>query len=245
MTSVAQIDVLVLAGGLGTRLRSVVPDAPKVLAPVQGRPFLDHLLKWLHDAGFKRVILSLGYRAEQVVQHLAVTPQPLAVDTVTEPHPLGTGGAIVHCRAALQSDPVLVLNGDSWADIDLQAFVTAHATAGAPLSLAAVPVEDCSRYGEVTLDAQGYVAAFHEKNPAQARPGLINAGIYLIAANILDHMVRQRPTSFEREVLALMAGGGLYAHVVPACRFVDIGTPQSFSDINTRTWFESSSEPTP
>lgn len=233
----AGVEVLVLAGGLGTRLRSVVPEAPKVLAPIQGRPFLDHLLAWLARFGFRRAVLSLGYRAAMVEAHLAGVTAPLEVATVTEPAPLGTGGAIAFSRSALTSDPVLVLNGDSWVDVDLPAFLAAHAASGADLSLVAVPVENCSRFGEVQVDESGRVTGFLEKSPDMARPGLINAGVYLLSAALLDRMAGEKPTSFERDVLTPMAGHGLFAHAVPPTRFVDIGTPESFSDINSKDWF--------
>ncbi|TAN64720.1 MAG: hypothetical protein EPN20_08070, partial [Magnetospirillum sp.] len=129
------IDVVVLAGGLGTRIRGVLGDTPKVLAPINGRPFLDHLLDHLARLGAGRAVLSLGVGADRVSDHLAHRPPPLPVIQVIEPAPLGTAGALRHALPCLSGDPVMVMNGDTWLETDFAAFLAEHHRAGRPVSL--------------------------------------------------------------------------------------------------------------
>jgi NDP-sugar pyrophosphorylase family protein len=130
MAGLDGIDVLILAGGLGTRIRSVLGDTPKVLAPINGRPFLDYLLDRLAAEAAGRVILSLGYRAEAVAAHLATFDPPLAVEQLVEPAPLGTGGALRFAMPSLRSDPVMVMNGDTWIEADFGAMLAVAAGGG-------------------------------------------------------------------------------------------------------------------
>src|SRR5579883_1653402 len=128
----APVDILVLAGGLGTRIRPVLGGTPKVLAPIRGRPFLSYLLRWLTNFGARRVQLALGEGAAAVQGYLRDFCDPaLAVTAVIEPHPLGTAGAVRFARARLRSDPVLVMNGDSFVGADLCAFLAFHRANGA------------------------------------------------------------------------------------------------------------------
>ena len=227
----AGIDIVVLAGGLGTRLRSVLPDRPKVLAPVGGRPFLDHLLDWLAAQGAGRGILALGVRAEQVLDHLAGTAgrwPGLRLETAVEPEPLGTGGALAFCRDRLASDPVLVLNGDTFVEVDLRAFAAAWPGLRAAAALVTVEVEDAGRYGRLELSPGGHVERFCEKTPL---PGAawINAGIYLLGRALLAGLPAGRASSLERDLLERLPPGSLAAWRCPG-RFIDIGTPASLAE---------------
>jgi len=229
MASLEGIDVVVLAGGLGTRLRTVLGDRPKVLAPVGGRPFLDHLLARLAAEGAGRVILSLGHLAKSVLRHLETGHQPLPVLASVEPKPLGTAGAIRFVAARLQGDPVLVMNGDTWLDCDFGAFLTAHRAAGRTASLLCVAVDDVERYGSVEVAADGSLARFVEKDPARSGRGLINGGIYLFSAAALDDLARMPGPSLERDFLGLLPPGSIHAHVAAGAAFIDIGTPESLA----------------
>jgi mannose-1-phosphate guanylyltransferase len=228
--ALAAVDVAVLAGGLGTRLRSVLGDElPKVLAPVGGRPFLEVIAGWLGSYGARRLVLCLGHLAGAVVAHArAMDGCGLEIVPVVEPRPLGTGGALRFAAGHLTSDPVLVMNGDSWVDADLAAFVAGHRAAGAFLSMLCVEVPDASRYGRVDLAADGTVARFREKEP-DARPGLINAGLYLLSRAALEELEAAQAHSLERDFLQRQAAGRVRAHVSPGGGFIDIGTPESLA----------------
>ncbi|MBM3568304.1 MAG: nucleotidyl transferase [Alphaproteobacteria bacterium] len=227
MIDPARVDVLVLAGGLGTRLRGVVDDRPKLLAPIGHRPFLDYLLAWLEAQGFRRIVLSLGHLAQRVVDYLATrAPGRLAVETVIESAPLGTAGALRFARSALVSDPVMVMNGDTFLAADLRLFLDRHEGAGAAASLLCTQVGDGARYGAVAIDPQGRVTGFAEKNPSRQGPAVVNAGIYAFGREGLAWLDRLTGPSLERDVLAKMPTGTLQG-VVAAGEFVDIGTPES------------------
>ncbi len=221
MRGIADIDVAILAGGLGTRIRGVLGDTPKCLGPVAGRPFLDWMLDRLAAEGARRVLLLLGHRAEAVSQHVRGRP---GVECVVEPAPLGTAGAIRHALPRLAHAPVLVMNGDSVVGADLAAFAAAHHR---PASLLAVRVPDAGRYGALEVAPDGSVMAFREKDPG-AGPGLINAGVYLLGHDILDLIAETDGPSLERDILARLPPDALGAVVAPG-PFVDIGTPESYA----------------
>lgn len=229
-TDLADIDVAVLAGGLGTRISQVLKDTPKLLAPVEGRPLVDYLFDWLRGFGARRIVLLLGHLAGKVADHLdAHPPHGLSVEWAIEPSPLGTAGALVHGRALLRSNPVMVLNGDSFVDADLSAFVASHKASAAPASLLCTQVPDAARFGRVMLDQHGRIARFAEKDPANSGPGLINAGVYLLGQSFLDQIVAAQARSLELDVFARQSAGTLGAHA-GAFPFIDIGTPESLAN---------------
>lgn len=221
------IDVAVLAGGLGTRIRGVLGDTPKVLAPIAGRAFLGHLLDYLAQFGTRRVVLCLGHLADRVTAWLAQGDSRHSLDVVCqiEPRPLGTAGAIRFVRDELKTDPVLVMNGDTFLDADLRAFVAAHRLSGAEASVLCVEVDDAARYGRVDIGADGRVIRFAEKAPGR---GTVNAGIYLFSAAFLDRLAASDAVSLERDVLERLPAGTLHASVMHG-RFIDIGTPDSLA----------------
>jgi NDP-sugar pyrophosphorylase family protein len=224
------IDVVVLAGGLGLRLRDAIGPLPKVLAPIAGRPFLDYLLAWLEGFGARRVVLSLGYQAEMVLAYLAARPpSALVLVPVVEPAPLGTAGALRFVRGLLGSDPVMVLNGDSLVDADLSLLLAAHARAGTALSMLCTEVPGCGRYGRVELTRDQRVERFVEKDESFAAPGLINAGIYVVSAGLLDTIALGTASSFERDVLAAAPPHTIQA-LAGRFPFIDIGTSESLNE---------------
>jgi NDP-sugar pyrophosphorylase family protein len=230
----AAIDVAILAGGLGTRLRGVLGETPKVLAPVGGKAFLDHLFAWLKGFGARRIVLCLGFRAEKVLEHVANhIPDGLEVVTVVEPEPLGTAGGLRHARDRLVSDPVLVMNGDTFVDADLAAFVAAHRKTGSEASILATAVPSMARYGRLEVDAGGMIRRFAEKDPSDTGPGLINAGLYLFSAAWLDRLAATTATSLERDMLTAASPGTYRAVPTGETTFIDIGTPESLSSAAT------------
>jgi mannose-1-phosphate guanylyltransferase len=228
-TCLHSIDVLILAGGLGTRLRSAVPDLPKVLAPIAGRPYLHHLLRWLARFGARRIVLGLGYRADAVQRFLAENSFPaLQITTVVEPEPLGTAGAIRFARHALATDPVLVLNGDSFVGADLCLLVERYRETKSLGTLLCVEINDAARYGRVDLDSAGRITGFREKSAEQSVHAVINAGVYALSAKLLDEIAAGHARSLEHDVFEQLPPQSLTA-LTGIYPFVDIGTPESLA----------------
>ena len=224
------LDILVLAGGLGTRIRPVLGDLPKILAPILGRPYLAYLLEWLERFGARQVVLGLGHRAQAVVDYLgdAQPPTGIEVTMVVEPSPLGTAGAIRFARGVLRSDPVLVMNGDSFTDADLCAFVDRHRAAKTIGTMLCAEVDDAGRYGRVELDQSGRIGGFIEKDANFHGTALISTGVYLLSADLLDDIAAGDAASIERDVFERLPSGTLAAFA-GRFRFIDIGTPKSLA----------------
>ncbi len=230
--SLASVDVAVLAGGLGTRLRSVIGATPKILAPIGDTPFIDHLLTWLRGFGVRRVVLCLGVGSQSVLDYLKAHPaHDMEIVTSVEPEPLGTAGGIRFAAPHFKSDPVVVMNGDTFIDADLGALVAAHRAAAAKASILCIPVPSTARYGRLDIDGSGRIVRFAEKDPADTGPGAINAGIYAFSRGWLADFVRGTGPSLERDVFAAAPSGTFQAVLAPAgASFIDIGTPESFAE---------------
>ena len=225
----ATLDVLVIAGGLGTRIQSALGDTPKLLAPIGGQPYLAYLLDWLRRFGAKRIVLGLGHRAQAVIDFLdrnKSSYDDLTVVTVIEPRPLGTAGAIRFVRSNLHTDPVLVMNGDSFADADLCAFVDHHRRAKAKATLLCAEVDDAGRYGRIELDGEGRIRGFVEKDPNFHGRSAVSAGVYLFSAALLDQIAAGDAVSLEHDVFGRAPSGSLAAFA-GRFAFIDIGTPKS------------------
>lgn len=227
----ASIDVAVLAGGLGTRLRSVLGETPKLLAPIGDRPFLEHLLAWLARFGARRIVLCLGFGADPVLAHLAAHPHPgLEIVPSLETEPLGTAGALRLALPHLRSDPVLVMNGDTFVDADLGAFVATHRRCRAAASILCATVPSTARYGRLDIDEAGLIRRFREKDPTDARPGPINAGLYLLSQAWLAEFAHGTGASLERDVFAAAGPGTFHAVAATGSTFLDFGTPESYAE---------------
>jgi NDP-sugar pyrophosphorylase family protein len=227
----ASVDVAVLAGGLGTRLRSVLGATPKILAPVAGRPFIDHLFTWLKGFGARRIVLCLGVGATAVLDHLAAHPASgLEIVPSIETEPLGTAGALRLAVPHLTSDPVLVMNGDTFVDADLNAAVRWHHQSSAAATILCVSVPSTARYGRLDIDSSSFIRRFAEKDPADTGPGAINAGIYLLSQAWLRNFAKGSGPSLERDAFAAAAPGTFGAFIAPEAAFIDIGTPESFAE---------------
>jgi NDP-sugar pyrophosphorylase family protein len=221
------LPALILAGGLGTRLRSVVSDRPKVLAPVAGKPFLSHLLDQLDRAGLRRVVLATGYLGEQIEATFGSTHGTLALAYSQEPEPLGTGGALRRALPNLAGDLVLVLNGDSYVDCSLGTFHAWHRAHSFAGSLLLTWVADAGRFGTVERTPEGRVMAFREKEGV-ARPGWINAGVYLLSRQLCEALPAGHAVSLEREAFPEWLAAGLGGFECRAA-FLDMGTPESLA----------------
>jgi NDP-sugar pyrophosphorylase family protein len=229
----APLDVFILAGGLGTRIRPALGEVPKLLAPIAGRPFLDYLLEPLRHFGARHIVLGLGYGASSVIDHLRAQPHPdLVISHVVEPRALGTAGAIRFARAQLRSDPVVVLNGDSLVQADLCEFVAHYRSTRALATILCAAVDHAGRFGRVALNETGYIEAFVEKDPAFDGPGIVSAGIYLLSSQLLDEIAWGPSISLEHDVFESLPPGSLAAFV-ECTSFVDIGTPESLAFART------------
>jgi D-glycero-alpha-D-manno-heptose 1-phosphate guanylyltransferase len=220
------VTAAILAGGLGTRLRPVIADRPKVLAPVAGRPFLSHLLDQLHNAGIGETVLLLGYEAEKVRAEFGTRFHDMRLSYSIEPELLGTGGAVRNAIPLLHQETLLLMNGDSYCDLDLPAFVGCHRESRTRISLTLTHVEDVSRFGRVSLSEGDRILRFEEKQ-ALAGPGWINAGIYLLDRKLFESVAQDKPMSLERDLLPnwILSEG---AYGFRGCRFIDIGVPESY-----------------
>ncbi len=219
-------EAIVLAGGLGTRLRSVVADLPKPLASVAGRPFLAHLLDQLAAGGLRRVILATGYMAEKIEQAIGARWTGMDIVYSKEPEPLGTGGAIRLAAKLLQGDGVHLANGDTFLRYDPGALEHVVERTGATLGIALAKVDDVGRYGAVEV-ADARVIAFREKGGRG--PGRINAGSYfLTAAGIAGLPDEDGAYSFENRVLLPSALRGQVAAFDDTSDFIDIGVPEDY-----------------
>lgn len=222
------VTAAVLAGGLGTRLRSVVADRPKVLAPVAGRPFLSHLLDQLARAGVRETILLVGHGADQVRAEFGGAFGSMHLAYSAEPEPLGTGGAIRLALPHLTGKTILLLNGDSYCDVSVETFLAFHCAHAAGASLTLAHVEDASRFGRVRLGGDHRITRFEEKEPTLT-PGWINAGIYLFERQLLEAIPGGRAVSLEREVFPAWVAAGMVYGFTGGGRFIDIGVPESYA----------------
>jgi D-glycero-alpha-D-manno-heptose 1-phosphate guanylyltransferase len=221
------MEAIILAGGLGTRLRGVIgEETPKCMAPVAGQPFLHYLLRYAMQQGVTRVILSLGHKSEAVISWLNAQSLSLEIDWVIESEPLGTGGGIQLALQACLTDHVAVLNGDTMFNIGLKRIVNAHSQNGAETTLALKALRNFDRYGIVEKDEAGIITAFQEKAPREQ--GLINGGIYCISRTEFLNRGLPQKFSFEKDYLERFIGERKFYGYQDDSYFIDIGVPPDY-----------------
>jgi D-glycero-alpha-D-manno-heptose 1-phosphate guanylyltransferase len=219
------LQAVILAGGLGTRLRPVVGETPKVMAPVAGRPFLEHLLASLDAHGFARVILAVGFKKEVIASHFGPSFRRLALHYSEEQKPLGTGGAVRQALRLAEAGPCFVLNGDTWLDVDHGAMLRAHVAGGARLSIAVRVEPEVARFGALEIEG-GRITRFREKGPSG--PGFINAGVCLLARELLAGFELPEAFSLERDFFVPRVAVLAPLAFVAQGRFIDIGIPADY-----------------
>ena len=228
MTCLRNIDVVILAGGFGTRLRPVFSDRPKVLAPINGVPFLKCYLEWLRGFGARKIILSLGHLAEMVQDFVKNENwNGLEIAANVETTPLGTGGAVRACLPLIQTETALVANGDSVTRLNLARFVEFHQRRNARLSMVLTHQPQVSSSGLVETDANDAVISFTEKPAGATSGGYINAGLYLMQRAAIEEIAADKPVSIEKDVFPKFCGRGFFA-MKGEFPFIDIGTPESY-----------------
>lgn len=218
------MEAIVLAGGFGTRLRELVPDLPKPMAPVAGKPFLEILLCSLSRKGFSRVVFSLGFMADKISGHFGEGFAGMELAYAVEDHPLGTGGAVRLALSISQQDHVYVFNGDTFLDLEIDAVERLWQDRHHPIIVGrAVP--DTARYGRLLM-VDGRVTSFSVKGVAG--PGLINAGCYVLSKQALDGFPLGQPFSLETEFFTKYLQGIQFDGFVTNGLFIDIGVPDDY-----------------
>lgn len=218
------MEAIVLAGGFGTRLKQMVPDLPKPMAPIAGRPFLEILLGTLARKGFKRVVLSLGFMAESIITHFGRSFESMELVYVVEDTPLGTGGAVRLALVQCTADHVFVFNGDTFVDLEVDALEKQWQQNHRPIMVGR-EVQDTGRYGRL-LTMQDQVIGFTEKSVSG--PGLINAGCYVFDRKQLDSFPLNEAFSLEADYLAKTVCHSSLDLFVTNGQFIDIGIPEDF-----------------
>lgn len=229
------IDVVILAGGIGSRLQSVLPDKQKVMAEVKGAPVLSRLVAQVISSGARRIILALGYKADQVASWVKVQDFPgVEIVISIEEEPMGTGGALRNALGELHSDVILVLNGDSFAAVDFSELVDFQVKSNALIVMIAILMDDVSRFGRLRIDQEGVVNSFVEKPDIEddSEEGFINGGVYLMCRSVINDIPAGMKISLERQVLPRYCKAGLFAsdQDVP---FIDIGLPETLDQAAT------------
>jgi D-glycero-alpha-D-manno-heptose 1-phosphate guanylyltransferase len=220
-------ECIILAGGLGTRLRSVVDDKPKVLAPVYGKPFLKYVIDYAHQQGCTRIVLSAGYLHEQIEEFVQEFFKDSEIVFAVEEKPLGTGGGIVNALHQCRSDEVLVLNGDTFFELDYSMFYHHHHHHEALFSIALKPMKNFERYGTVECDQHRCITAFKEKEFLQE--GLINAGVYIINRNAFLSLNWPEKFSMEKDFMEKFIGKIKMCAFPYDEYFIDIGIPEDYA----------------
>ena len=218
-------DFLILCGGLGTRLRSVTGETPKVMAEVQGEPFLDFLIRYLVKQGARRIILCAGYKAEAFEKHYQEKFKDIDLHLSIEKEPLGTGGALKNAERFIKSDHVFGLNGDCFTPLDYRKVFEANRAKAALGTLVAVKIDGNKDFGTIVMNGRDEVTAFKEKFET-TETQYISAGIYCFHKSVFGLMPSDK-FSIEYDFFPKMIGKGFYGYKVDA-PFIDIGTPERF-----------------
>jgi len=223
------MEAIILAGGFGTRLRQVVTDVPKPMAPISGRPFLEILLSSLAQKGFSRAVLSLGFMAEKISDHFGTRFAGLELVYVVEDTPLGTGGAIRLALEACTQDHVFIYNGDTYLDLEVKSVEQQWQGNRHPIVVGR-QVPDTARYGRLVVDGKR-ITSFAEKGIAG--PGLINAGCYVLATDALARFPVNTPFSIETDYLLPSIERITLEVFVTRGMFIDIGIPEDYARAQT------------
>jgi len=216
------MEAVILAGGYGTRLKNVLPDIPKPMAPAGDKPFLGHLLKWISDYPVDKVVLSTGYRSEVIKDYFGNKFGRIELAYAAEEIPLGTGGGMMNAMNLLTSQDFFLINGDTYFPVDLTKLMLFHTERCGFITVALKRMKLFSRYGAVECNGD-MIVKFREKRPCLK--GLINGGVYVVNRKLL--MISKYPESFsfERDILEKKAGTGDLRGICFDNPFLDIGVP--------------------
>ncbi len=218
-------EAIILSGGLGTRLRGVVDDIPKPMAPIAGKPFLEHLLNELSGFGFEHIVLAVGYKHEVILDYFGAFYKDIKLSYSIEKELLGTGGAILQATQFLHSDETFVINGDTFFQVNYPQMEAEAKHLKSDLCIALKPMKDFERYGSVSLHKKR-VVGFKEKQ--KLSEGLINGGIYWLNKSILDTYPTETRFSFESDLMPKETALKNITGFVSDSYFIDIGIPEDY-----------------
>jgi D-glycero-alpha-D-manno-heptose 1-phosphate guanylyltransferase len=221
----ANLDVLILCGGLGTRLKKAGHSGPKPMVEIHDRPFLDILIEHISSFGFRRFILCTGFKSEIIEQYFHKKNDGNTYVISKENEPLGTAGGIKNAEAHILSPSFIVLNGDSICQTNLKQFVEFHKSHNASASITITTIDDVREYGSVVVSDKLEITGFNEKSDQVTGRGLVNAGIYIFEKKMLNKFAPEQNISLEHEVLPSIVGQGLFGFITEEKLF-DIGTPE-------------------
>jgi len=222
----SETTAVVLAGGLGTRLRSVVGDRPKALASICEKPFLSYLLDQLYQTGIRYTVLCTGYLGDMVQAFYGANYEAMTLAHSKEHLPLGTGGAIRFAQNLVKSDHVLVMNGDSYCSADLNKFWQWHVEKKSNATLLLTHVPNVGRYGQIKTAKNGALEDFLEKG-VEHGPGWINAGVYFLSRDFIESIPSGRSVSLEKEIFPKWIGRNIYGYQSEGS-FIDVGVPEDY-----------------
>jgi NDP-sugar pyrophosphorylase family protein len=221
-------DVVILCGGAGLRLRSITGDVPKAMAAIGGRPFLELLLKQLRRNGLERAILAVGYQSQVIRSHFGEQTFGLSLAYAVEEVPLGTGGALRNAAALATSESVLVMNGDSYTDVDLCKLAEDHRQSEADLTVVVAVADGRVDCGTILVDRYGKLSVFKEKQ-GDLQAAYLNAGIYVVSRHLLCEIPFESKVSLERELIpAWLRQGKCIRAFISRNSCIDIGTPERY-----------------
>jgi D-glycero-alpha-D-manno-heptose 1-phosphate guanylyltransferase len=221
-----KFDVIILAGGLGTRLASVVNDVPKPMAPVAGKPFLDHILDALPLEHINSIILSVGHKSNKVIEYYGEIYKNIPVIYSIEQEPLGTGGGISLAMNHVTQNSALILNGDTFFDVNFEEFWRTHQDSMTPITLALKQMKFPDRYGTVLIEKNTLVK-FQEKQKNMPT-GLINGGSYWVNKDIIELLPKTEKYSFEKDFLEASVSKKYLGGYISDGLFIDIGIPEDY-----------------
>ena len=221
------MEVIILAGGKGSRLKAIVNDRPKPMANINGRPFLDYLLEYLWQQNIRRVILSVGYKHQLIKEFFGNRYRTMQIVYSIEENPLGTGGAIRLAFNSVKDDFVLIMNGDTFFKVDLLLLKKYHISKEADVTIALKFLENSSRYGGVELSDNNRITIFREKE--RGRKGYINGGVYLLNRHFFQQSGILKPFSFEKDYLECKVGSHKFYGFISDGYFIDIGIPEDYT----------------
>ena len=228
------MEAILLCGGLGTRLRSVVSDRPKPMADIAGKPFLHYLVKMLSKSGVKHLIFALGYMGEQIEAYFkSGEDYGLSISYSYEDSPLGTGGAIRNALSRVSEENVLVLNADTYFHTDYENLFMQQLKNNAAMTIAGRKIEDISRYGAILKDETGRILRWNEKMSSDQveapRPGEINGGIYVMQKSLIEK-IPEGKQSLENDCIPAWLKDGVYLQAISSDGyFMDIGIPEDYA----------------
>jgi len=220
-------EAIILAGGFGTRLSSVVSDLPKCMAPINGKPFLDYQLDYLDVFGIERVILSVGYLHEKIIEHYGHQYKNFKLDYAIEKEPLGTGGGLKLALKLANGPLVYVLNGDTFFHIDYKKFLDIHRGMESKLSIVLRELDDVKRYGSIERDEGKRISGFWEKNNKSGK-GFINGGVYIFNKRFFESQNLPDKFSLEKDFFEKIYKTEKIYGILCRQYFIDIGVPEDY-----------------